>query len=482
MISPYIGHSSFLSPLLLLAPWLAAATAFAQFDITALSEAYKQSDRQLNDGLGHSTSPDSGTLGWAEGPILQHYADLWEVTQDTYWLDKIRRHFRNIMATASEADGGGFRTWRTPTYSTSLAFAERLHNVGTATITPDRQKQMNGKLANTTTGHTYVIEFQDSADHYRIRDMNTQELIVESAAYNSGAKIAAIEPFTFVIEGQTRHGDRFLVRTQAPIPATFAVHQGMFVYPAALFIEAVKTRPELRDEFGADADEFLVFINRHIFEKNEVDWLDMGELGGAYRFEPFITDRFPNRIMPHNQYAALCRAWLVLKDLEGADPRMANRAEQMVRYFHKHLHRFTRADGGEKFDWYQWYYWDWTDYGEPGHSGWEDTGHAGLTMSVAVEAARRGVIFTDEDMRLIANCWLRVMFNGDEQKPLMASHVDGSGNHRHSALNAHWSRVAQWDRRAYDLALRAFDSMPETAKARQAPTMLVTAKRAGMLP
>lgn len=460
---------------------LIAAPAFAQLDVAALSDAYKQADAKFNDGLGHSTKPDSGTLGWGEGPILQNYADMWEVTQDTYWLDKIRLHFRNIMATATDPDGDGFLSWQTPTYSTSLAFAERLHNVGTADITPDRQKQTNGKLANKATGHSYVIEFQANADTYRIRDLDNSKLIVETATYKSGEKITAIEGFTFTITGETRRGDRFLVRTQKPIPATFTVHQGMFIYPTALFIEAVKAQPKLHEQFGADADAFLAFINKHIFEKNEVDWLDMGELGGGYRFEPFITDRFPNRIMPHNQFGALGRAWLVLKDVQGADPRMANRAEQMVRYFHNHLHLFTSKDKDDPYEWVQWYYWDWTDYGKPGHSGWEDTGHAALTMSMAVEAARRDVIFTEQDMQRIANCWLRVMYNGDEKTPRMASYVDGRGEHRFWALERNFSKVAQWDRRAYELALRVYESCDAAAKARHAPAMLLVAKRAGML-
>jgi hypothetical protein len=461
---------------------LIASSALAQLDVAALAEAYKQADAAFRDGLGHSTSPDSGTLGWSEGPTLQNYASLWEVTGDPYWLDKIRQHFHHIMATATDPDGDGYLSWHTPTYSTAVAFAERLHNVGTADIAPDRQKQTSSKLASQATGHTCLIEFQDSATTYRVRDLDTNELLVEAAPYESGAKITAIVPFTFTITGQTHQGDRFIIRTHKPIPATFAVHQGMFVYPAALFIEAVKNDPQLQAEFGDDADTFLAFINKHIFEKNEVDWLDMGELGGGYRFEPFITDRYPNRIMPHNQFGALCRAWLVLKDVQGADPRMANRAEQMVRYFYNHLHLMRSEDADDPFEWYQWYYWDWTDYGEPGHSGWEDTSHAGLTMSMAVEAARRGVIFTDADMQRIANCWLRVMYNGDEQNPKMAARVDGEGEHKFSALHGSWSRLSQWDRRAYDLALGAFESMSEAVQVRNAPTMLLVAKRAGMLP
>ncbi len=460
---------------------LSAAVASAQPDVAALNEAYKAFDMERNEGLGHSTSPDSGTLGWGEGSIIQAYGNMWEATQDTYWLGKIQQHFRNIMATATDPDGDGFKSWQTPTYSTALAFAERLHNVGTADITPDRHKEMNGKRANQTTGHTYVIEFQESADTYRIRDMETYEIVVEAAEYESGAAIDGIVPFSFKIEGETHQGDRFLIRTQAPFPATYTVHQGMFVYPTALFIEAVKTDPALQDEFGESADEFLEFINKHIFEKNEMDWLDMGDLGGGYRFEPFITDRFPNRIMPHNQFGALSRAWLVLKDVEGAHPLMGDRAEKMARYLHSHMHLFENAEGEEPYEWYQWYYWDWTDYGVPDHSGWEDTSHAGLTMSMAVVAARRGVVFTDEDMKRMANCWVRVMFNGDEEDPMMASHVDGSGEHKFSPVNAVWGMLAQWDARAYELALKKFEAASEEGQVGMAPTILMMANRAGAL-
>jgi len=465
---------------LVIALMLCTAIACAQPDMSALNEAYKKLDMERKEGLGHSESSDSGTLGWGEGSIIQSYANMWEATGDTYWLGKIRQHFRNIMATATDPDGDGYKSWQTTTYSTALAFAERLHNVGTADITPARYKETNGKRANQTTGHRYVIEFQASADTYRVRDLDTHEIVVEATKYESGAEISAIVPFKFKIEGETHQGDRFLVRTQPPFPTTYTVHQGMFIYPTALFVEAVKTRPELQEEFGKDADEFLQFINKHIFDKNEVDWLDMGELGGGYRFEPFITDRFPNRIMPHNQYGALCRAWLVLKDVEGAHPLMGRRAEQMVRYLHSHVHLFENREGDQPWEWYQWYYWDWTDYGEPGHSGWEDTSHAGLTMSMAVVAARRGVVFTDEDMKRIANCWLRVMYNGDEEDPAMASHMDGSGAHKFSPLSANWGMLAQWDPKAYDYALKKFEALDEKGKAGAAPTMLLIAKRAGV--
>ncbi len=449
-------------------------TARAQLDVAKLAEAHKAFDMARNEGKGNSDSANSGSLGWGEGGIINAYAQLWEATEDTYWLEKISDHFHRIMANASDPDGDGYLSWQTPGYSCAVAWAERLHNVSAAEIAPAYQKNMSGKAAAKCTGHVYMIEFQEGADKFRIRDCDTCEVVADGVDYQGKATITQIEPFKLTISGEAHQGDRFLVRTAGPEGIEYTVHQGMFVYPVAKFIEAVKTRPELQEQFGADADEFLTFINKHLFEKNERDWLDMGELGGGYRFEPKVTDRFPNRIMPHNQYGALARAWLVLKDVAGAHPLMAQRAEQMARYFHSYL------ELDEENDAYRWHYWDWTEYGEPGNSGWEDTSHGHIDVSLAVEAARRDVVFTDEDMVRIANTWLKVMWNQDEENPKMAAGVDGREPYKFSSLLVSWSELSQWDKQVYDLALKAFLAKDEEQQARWAGAMLLCAKRAGV--
>ena len=456
----------------LIALFYPAAFAFGQLDQAKLVEAYKAFDLERNEGKGHSESADSGTLGWGEGAVLQDYARMWEVTGDAYWLEKIRDHFKRIMENAADSDGDGFLGWSTTTYSGAVAYAERLHNVSDATIEPAVQKNRNGKAAAKCTGHRYLIEFQKGPEMFRVLDWNTLKEVATEVSYKDGAKIADIPPFQFAIRGKPRQGDRFLVRTVAPEPLEFAVHQGMFVYPAAVFIEAVKTQPELKKRFDADADAFLAFINKHVFEKFERDWLDMEGQGGAYRFEPKVTDRYPNRIMPHNQYATLARAWLVLQDVPGADPRMKKRAEAMVRYLHSHLELVEEKNA------YRWHYWDWVEYGKPGHSGYEDTSHAALNVCLAVEAARRGVVFTDQDMERIANTWLEVMWNRDKQKPQMASRVDGSGEHRFSPTKKGWAMLSQWNPRVCDLAKTAFEAMGEGGQAKNAAVMLLCAKRA----
>jgi len=134
----------------------------------------------------------------------------------------------------------------------------------------------------------------------------------------------------------------------------------------------------------------------------------------------------------------------------------------------------------EENDAYGWHYWDWTEYGEPGNSGSEDTSHGHIDVSLAVEAARRGVVFTDEDMVRIANTWLKVMWNQDEDNPLMAAGVDGREPYKFSPLLVSWSELSQWDKQVYDLALKAFLAKNEEQQAQWAAAMLLCAKRAGV--
>jgi hypothetical protein len=448
--------------------------ASGQLDVARLASEYKAADAASQGGWGATDTADSGRLGWGEGPILQNYAALWEVTEDEYWLEKIRQHFQRIMASASDPDGDGFLSWQTKRYSCAVAFAERLSNFSDARISPDNQKNKKGNVAAKCAGHTYLLEFPSAPDRFRILDRDTGRLIADKVAYKSDARLTQIEPFVFQISGKPHQGDRFLIRTIAPEPLEFTVHQGMMAYPVSLFIEAVKTRPQLQGRFGADADRFLAFIIKHIFEKNEQDWLDLGDAGG-YRFQARITDRLPNRIMPHNQYAALARAWLVLKDLDGVPPLMARRASQMIRFLHDHL----ELDG--KHDAYRWHYYDWIEYGQPGNSVYEDISHANINVGLAAEAARRSVIFTDQDLRRVANTWLKVMWNQDAAKPLMASRVDGSKPYKFEPVIFGWSQLSQWDKGVYELALKAFVTEDPRKRSQRIPTVLLSARRAGAL-
>jgi hypothetical protein len=459
----------------------AAVTGLAQtLDVARMAQTYKSYDTAHRGGMGYCDTADSSNLGWGEGGIITSYINMWEATEDTYWLGKISEHFHQIMASASDVEDDGYLSWYTTAYSTAIAWAERLHNVSNAEVGPEMQRIMDGKAANRCTGHTYLIDFAESPERFRVIDWDIREVITDGVEYDgTEIEITQIEPFTFEISGATHQGDRFLIRTMAPEPTRYAVHQGLFLYPVARFIEIVEQRSELHEQYGDEAREFLQFINRNVFEMHERNWLDMGELGGTYRNEPKLTERAPNRVLPHNQYAELARVWLVLQDVEGAHPLMAQRAEQMVRYFKNHVYLDEESDA------YYWRYSNWIEFGEPGHyfaaDRYETTGYGNIDVKLVVEAARRGILFTDEDMQRFVNTWLRVMWNQDEDNPRMAERVDGTGAFRSSPLATGWAQLSQWDPKVYELALKTFEIGPEENQAALIPTILLSAARAGFL-
>jgi hypothetical protein len=423
-----------------------AAWAWGEpLDKAKLAEEFKAADAALKEGRGYSESADSGTLGWGESSILRNYSRMWLVTRDTYWLAKIEDHFTRIIGTATDPDGDGFLGWQTPTYSAAVYWCQALHNRGAATIQPTQYKEM-GKPMAAITGHVYVISFDEPAS-FSVWDQTTRQCVAEKQPYQSGAAITAVPGCKVTIAGQTAAGDRFMVRTLKPEPTEFTVHEGMIAYPVAIFIEEVKQDPKLQERFGASADKFLQFINQHMLRKHEYDWLTLPDGSGGWRFRDLITDRYPNRIMPHNQYLALARAFLVLKDVPGADPLLGQRAEQMARFFRVSLIEQDAA--------FTWHYWDWIENGQPDHSGFEDTSHGTIDVGFAIDAATRGVVFTEADMKRFTRTMLDLMWNQSEEDPKLGPNCATRGDKSVFVIND-WIDLCRWEPKIYELALRTF--------------------------
>lgn len=83
-------------------------------------------------------------------------------------------------------------------------------------------------------------------------------------------------------------------------------------------------------------------------------------------------------------------------------------------------------------------------------------------------------------MQRFVNTWLRVMWNQDEDNPLMASGVRGSAQYTGSPLQNGWIQLSQWDPQVYELALKAFEARGEDSQAVYVPAILLSAKRAGV--
>jgi hypothetical protein len=406
-------------------------------DTAARVAEFRAWDLAFHGGRGESDSSDSGVLGWGEAPWLRAYWDLYEATADLYWLDKIIDHFDRIVAHLTDPAGGGFRPWTTPTYSTALIWAAPFHNRGTATISVPTPKLFDGSQAAQVTGHQYHLEFIDS-EHLRLEDWTTPTVLQESLAYRPGEGIEVAPFVRVVIDGPAEPGDTFYVQTVAPEPLEYLVHQGQLFYPISLFIERALTQP-LGEAYQRKAREYLQLLERQFLLRHERWWIDTGPDSGAYRFTHDWTERYPNRILPHNQYGALARTWLVLAAVSD-NPLFRRRGEAMVRNFQKALEPRGQA--------WVWHYWDWIENGQPDHSGYEDTSHAALSVGLAVEAGRRG-LFDEATMRRFAHTLLDLMWNGSLEEPTIGSRVDTREGD--TFIVNDWINLCDWEPQVFEV-------------------------------
>ncbi|MBN1343197.1 MAG: AGE family epimerase/isomerase [Phycisphaerae bacterium] len=427
---------------------------------------FETADKAHNNGKGDSESPDSSSLGWGESGWLRNYWEVYELTGQTRWWDKIIDHFDRMIAHLTDHDGDGFKSWQTKRYSTALIRAEALHNRGTAAIQVPTPKLFDGKKAAQVADRRYLVEFLD-ARTFRLRNAATLKVLTDKVSYKSGQAITIAPNVQVTITGKPEQGDTFSIWTTAPRPIEYVVHQGMVLKPVAWFIEAALKRPS-GDAYHKKAKDYLAVIEKHFLLGNEKYWTDTGDGAGAYRFTPEPTERYPNRILPHNQYLALARAWLILADATGND-LYRRRAEAMAKNFKRAL---RDVDGA-----YEWDYWDWIENGKPDSSRAEDSSHGTIDVGFVIEAARRGVVFTDGDARCLAKTMTSRMWNGSTDAPRFGDRVDTNVGDRLPLVD--WVDLGKWDPRIFDLLTAALMAGPETPdRAWRIITLLNARKRA----
>lgn len=396
-------------------------------EFVALDEAY-------NDGRGYSESSNSASLGWGESIYLETYWNLYLITGQTCWWDKIIDHFDRMIANLSDHDGDGYLSWQTRRYSSALVRTSAFHNRGKATIRPAEPRIKDIKRAATITGHHYLLTARD-ADTLEIRDLTQGRALLGTVAFTSDKALRIAENVEVIITGTIQPGDAFYVETVDKKPHEYPVHQGMVLTPVARFIEAALARPA-DDPYHHKARAYLELIGKHFLEGNEKYWQDTGQGCGAYRFSPNPTQRYPNLLLPHNQYLALAQAWLILADVTGED-LYRTRAEAMARNFKRAL---REVDGA-----YVWNYADRFEAGQMHHSRVEDTSHGHIDIAFVVEAIRRGVVFTEADGKRFARTLMDHMWNGSTSDPKFGHLIDSPANPKFTSNG--WVKLRRWDPR-----------------------------------
>jgi hypothetical protein len=445
--------------------FLFAACAFAQdtvpflkatWDASRLREDFRSKasgmmfsywlmDRGHNDGKGNSDAITSGGLGWGESSWLMNYIMCYKVSKDTYWLDKIVDHFDRMMRNLSDLEGDGFLAWHDRHYSDGIVRVTSRQNAEGLTIDPETSRIGVDRGGEKVTGHKYSITFT-APNSIEIRD-ETETKGIATKDYKGKLVLMDIPGSKFTITGSARPGARFDFESIPGEESEYQVHDGMITYPIAQLIEIVFNDPALHLGYKKKADEYLAFIDKHIRQKWESTWVELPDNCGAYVFTKHVTQRFPGGLLPHNQYLALARTFIVLKDIPGVPNREVylEKTAKMARYFKKNL----RLNG----DAYVWNYWDPYPPIPEVRLHIEDTSHGSIDIGFVVEACNRNVVFTGDDLKKFSNSYTEVMWNKSKEDPEIAGNVDGRKSKRDGRFIHEWVKLAQWNPKVWEIAM-----------------------------
>ncbi|MBI5014334.1 MAG: hypothetical protein HZB55_02435 [Deltaproteobacteria bacterium] len=397
-------------------------------------------DAANRDGKGFSDAKTGGDLGWGESAFLRNYVLCYTVTRDTYWLDKIVDHF-DRMKNAAAPDDQGFLGWRDARYSVGVVKVEPVGPTASLDVTPAVQRTWVGEGGEKVSGHDYLIEFTSDTS-LEVRDLTTTQA-VGNHQHTGSTEIREVPAASFTIKGSGKKGAKFRVVTIAPKELQLQVLDGMISYPIGQFVAIALSDPSLARRYGEKAREYAAFIERNVFEKWERTWTTLSDGTGVYRFTDDPTQRFPGYGLPHNQYLALARTWLVLKDVPGLSHRadFADRATRMAQRFQSKLRRRGQA--------YVWNYWDPLP-GEKVPDWVEDQSHATVDVSFALEAAERRIVFNEDDLRHFAATYSDVMWNGSLAHPRFGDRVDTPGGE--TLVWTEWIGLGRVSNRVCDIA------------------------------
>ena len=374
------------------------------------------------------------------------------------------------MASQHDRNGDGFREWDSIRYSVGIVNVAGQKGAEGLDLSPASQRVNVTTGGQRVTGHSYAI-LMPTAETVRIIDQDTKDVVLDDTPYagtlvldpfggQAYANVAAAKQAKafgyLVLKGPGRANAQFQVETIAPEWIEFVVHDGMVTYPMAQFVEQVLSDPAVAAKYGDKAREYLAWFHKNIFEKWAKYWMQVDDQTGAYTFTASATERYPNYLLPHNQYLALARAYLVLQAVDRVDPALRDayraKAVAMLTYFKRYLH--DALDGQA----YVWNYWD-PPAGQELRPHVEDYSHATIDVGSVIEGAERGLVFTPDDVVKIARTYTDVMNGGDPDTAMVTSRVDGTGEATQK-MWWEWVRTGQHDARALQKGIKAGVAAP----------------------
>ena len=201
------------------------------------------------------------------------------------------------------------------------------------------------------------------------------------------------------------------------------------------FAYAAVRDPKLKAKYGAKARQYAELARRDFFEKWDargtwhedgpygvyVQWNKFGMPGEYKNWTPKADCTSSGMTLPFNKEIDIGVVALRIWQVTGEE-KYKQRAEKIFGYMKSRMQRYK--------DEYHWNYWEpggqWDlSAGTPPTRHWinvhpERNYQSGEVVNI-LKAYNGGIVFTEDDIRGIVNTNLKVMWNGDKQKPLFAN-------------------------------------------------------------
>lgn len=417
-------------------------------------------------GVSGAQTNDSGDLGWGEGHTLYTIINMFYVTEDTKWLDIFKKHVDTALCFLTDHDDDGFLSWHTNYYTPEEARIKAFpapNNRGTGEIEAPEVMTKKESWNTRTVNHRFRVIFLDRHRFTVVdEDMRMTALLSPHSEsglhwlwiqdYEPGKQVWRTRGIRFTITGQPESGDSFIIVPEKAPAYDSVVHDGMMTMPIARFIKIVFSDEKLKERYGETAEAYLVFLERHFFEKwmseptkgRPARWVEFPDECGLYVWEP-TSYRKKCTSLPMNQYTAFGRTiikmWQTTKEEKYLDSatKMAKMVKSLLRV---------------KDDAYWWYYSehvaDWDGRKKPPFI--EHTHYADMDVGFIIDAYEAGIVFDEEDMHRLTNTFINVMWNGSLDEPTIAGGVDGTNGTSNVLYD--FTRLAQFDPRVWTICYR----------------------------
>ncbi|MFK7695014.1 hypothetical protein [Paenibacillus sp. HJGM_3] len=453
------------------------------------------------------TNPYSENLGWWEGYVLKSYMNMYDLTHDTSWLDKIVDHTDSVISTATDIDGDGYLGWGTGAYAgvqlvtnggfETAASGDQLLPAGWTRFQSTSATAYRGSGSAAYSG-TYGIALKTNPSAGWQKMTQTLPTYVPNAPYTfifagrtngSAAKgkaivynattgtvlaSAVVDNTTFQVftlrfkapsvAGQTlqvhfQHNDYTVADGWAYFDAAsvapyypYMVHESNLMVPVAQFIRTVKQTPSLQAAYLSKANTYQSFIENEIVPKWESSsfigntWVNVGTTEGYYK-EPPNFDSLPGNVnpLPYNMMLSMSDLLLTMYDVN-ANASYLDKSKRMNTYWKNNL--FLQNSNSA----YNWYYAEWPS------PGIEDTSHGDLDVVSALGMFNHGLVFGGTDMDKFTSTFVDVMWNGSTSSSLVDDKVDGlSGNYGDTKMIFGFVNLAQFNNNAWVAAARQYN-------------------------